>query len=193
MGERRPQQAHVERADDLAGRIADRFVGRDVPVVDHECRFGPNFAAVQDRLGDRRAELGADRPRAVLAGDVGRNPQVAHEDGDGADFLALVDFAPEDLLLDGVDDFITPIEQVAAVQDSRRAPLFIKHGHGRGGHHPRGAEQVGSGPGGLGGNDPNLRPFGQARPFGQQSFPREDDGPRNGFPPARCLGHQRVG
>ncbi len=52
MGERSLQKAHVEHPDNLPRGVTDRFIGRDVPIVDHECRGGPSLAALQDRIAN---------------------------------------------------------------------------------------------------------------------------------------------
>ena len=59
LQERPFRHADVECADDPVLGIADRFVGRDEPVVEDEGPVAPGLAAVEDVVGDLRRHEGA--------------------------------------------------------------------------------------------------------------------------------------
>ena len=193
MGKRGLQQTRAQHADDLPRRVTNRLIGDQVPIVDHERRGGPDAAAVQHFFAHGDAQLGPDRALAGFRPERGRNPQIAQENGHGADLFALVHFVAKHLLLDRVDDLVTLVEQITAVEHRLHLSLGVEHGHRHGGHHPVGAKCAAGGPCGFRGDDPDRSPAGKLRSLRQQPLSGENDGPAHDFPLAKGSGNQGVG
>ena len=113
------KQPDVQGTNDLTPRIADRLVGRDVPVVDDKGRSRPDTTLFEDLVVDRCAQPSAYGTRSVFCRDVRRNSQIPLKNRDGANFLSFVHFTRKHLVLNRIHDIVPAVHQIAGVQHTQ--------------------------------------------------------------------------
>ena len=115
--EGRLEEPDIEHADTLSAAIDDRFVGRDVPVIDDESARQPDLALLQHRLAHDRRDARAERAAAFEQADIGAHAHIVEKQCRGA----LASFRQTRLavneVVDRIDEFQVAIEQYAADQD----------------------------------------------------------------------------
>ena len=115
----------VEDTYDTSFEVADRAVGRDVPVVDHERPSDPPAALTNDAVVDLLGDARADGALAASRDHVRRDTDVVLEDGRGTYVLAAPGLSCVGGLLDAVHDVLAAIQEDPTVDHADE--LAVRH------------------------------------------------------------------
>lgn len=191
-GERGLEQTDVECADDVLPRVANRLVGRNVPIVDYEGRHRPGAAALEHLVENRLAQSRAYGPRAIVVEHVRGDAEVALKNRHRADGLVRIQLGRKNHVADRIGQSIAAIEQIPAVEHSQQLAIVAQEGYGRGGDHAIATGFLLCGTAGRRGNQFDAGLFGQSLPFAGK-FRRRDRKRSRDWPPLLDgLGHQRI-